>query len=632
MPQQLKMKRKAYLSLIWLLVSVILGACSPSQAELDSQATKIAAEVFATQTAEAPPPTNTPTATPVPPTVTPVPPTATPVPPSATSVPPTATPVPPTATPVPPTATPVSPTATPVPPTPAPVSAAGQPAPVPISSNYQLAYTKFDGTFHNIYIADTNGQNERLIISQAGSPSFSIDNRLYFFGEQGVNTQMDPQDKNRLWCDFPTISGGIVALDLMSPLNHICNVQEGLWTCFRKGAGDDVCEANNISIFQNLDWKEGSARWVAVAPVNPLIAYDAIPSGDVFRIYFRNAIDTGGAANTEILGEHPGWSPDGQRVAYRSGRSNKFGIWVSNRDDTQHDWVVWNSPSHPALSPSFPAWSPDNQTIVYSGLGPQGGQDIYTRKWDRSNDEQNLTNASSNDILPVFMPDGQQIIFRSDRGGSWGIWKMNSDGSNQVEIIPNAPVGPDWEFSKMDVRAAPVPIATPVPALPTPVPQPVPPSPTPIPEVTLPGELVGDSRRDFRGGPIAEGEWRYVWAESYGNNWWLPTADGAEGCFASDHPNFHFAICQETLRNPSPAEIAVQWKPLVDGDWLLEWDGGFRFFHRGDLKRSQGPGPTLPNSIKLTELKRDWDDFFWAAPPNAEFSYHIKIYYLGIQE
>ena len=32
-----------------------------------------------------------------------------------------------------------------------------------------------------------------------------------------------------------------------------------------------------------------------------------------------------------------------------------------------------------------------------------------------------------------------------------GIWKMNGDGSNQQEIIPDAPVGPDWSYSRMDV-------------------------------------------------------------------------------------------------------------------------------------------------------------------------------------
>lgn len=78
------MGKKATFVLMCLLTSVILVACGPSQAELDAQATKIAADIFATQTAEAPtptptvPPTNTPTPMPMSPTATSMPPTATP--------------------------------------------------------------------------------------------------------------------------------------------------------------------------------------------------------------------------------------------------------------------------------------------------------------------------------------------------------------------------------------------------------------------------------------------------------------------------------------------------------------------------------------------------------------------------
>ena len=126
------MKRKILLVLICMLVNATLIACGPSQAELDAEKTRIAVEVFATQTAEAPSPTPTPpptqTLTPTSsPTLTPTPmveakeadnqagdtltlaetstPTLTPVPPSPTT---TSTPVPPTETPppAPPTATP----------------------------------------------------------------------------------------------------------------------------------------------------------------------------------------------------------------------------------------------------------------------------------------------------------------------------------------------------------------------------------------------------------------------------------------------------------------------------------------------------------------------------------------------
>lgn len=139
------MNKKLFFVLVWLLAAIILAACGPSQAELDAQATQIAANLAATQTAEAPTftptaistntPTNTPTATHTPlPTDTPTPtsthtPTATPThtpTPTDTPVPPTKTPTPtntPTATytPVPPTktSTPPPPTAT-TPPTIAP--------------------------------------------------------------------------------------------------------------------------------------------------------------------------------------------------------------------------------------------------------------------------------------------------------------------------------------------------------------------------------------------------------------------------------------------------------------------------------------------------------------------------------
>lgn len=54
-----------------VLVGVILVACGPSQAELDAQASQIAGDIFASQTAAAP--TITPTFTPEPPTITPSP-------------------------------------------------------------------------------------------------------------------------------------------------------------------------------------------------------------------------------------------------------------------------------------------------------------------------------------------------------------------------------------------------------------------------------------------------------------------------------------------------------------------------------------------------------------------------------
>lgn len=317
--------------------------------------------------------------------------------------------------------------------------------PVVSSPVYQLAFTRYENSTHSLFIADTNGNNPQLIFTHAAGPSFSPDKqRLFFFGEAGVNQQVR---ENRVACEFGTISDGIVAVDLPSPLRDICKVQYDAWFCERKGVDlqaepSDVCTANGISVYQNLDWKEGTARWASASPDNYAVAFDAKPGGER-RIYFRSMLGTNQAFRFELIGEQGSWSPTGQQMVYRSGRNNQTGLWISNRDDTGHTNLTVSG------TDSFPAWSSDSQIIAFS-REVDGNWDIYTINIDGSN-LQRLTDAPGHDILPVYTPNGE-IIFRSDRTGSWSIWKMNGDGTNQTEIIPNANVGPDWVYSKMDVK------------------------------------------------------------------------------------------------------------------------------------------------------------------------------------
>ena len=52
----------------------------------------------------------------------------------------------------------------------------------------------------------------------------------------------------------------------------------------------------------------------------------------------------------------------------------------------------------------------------------------------RSKKTTRLTSANAIDTSPTFSPDGKQIAFESDRGGTQQIYVMNSDGSNQRRI------------------------------------------------------------------------------------------------------------------------------------------------------------------------------------------------------
>jgi len=306
-------------------------------------------------------------------------------------------------------------TATPTP------TATSAPAPPPAAKTYKLVYTKWDGGRHNIYINDTNGSTEQFILNNGAGPSWSTDGAsIFFFGEPGVNQQNRDAFPGVGSCELPGVSDGLVQISIPP-------------------APYDVCQGES-EVFQGSGWNDGTARWTSVSPDGNMVAFDAKPGGG-YRIYFLGTADNQ-QFHFEIIGEQADWSPDSQKIVYRSGRDGQFGIWISNRDDTGHTLITNNG------SDSFPAWSPDGSTIAFS-REVEGNVDIYTMNVDGSN-IQRITDAPGPDSLPTYTPSGE-IIFRSARSGSWGIWKMRGDGSNQQEIIPDAGVGPDWAYSKMDV-------------------------------------------------------------------------------------------------------------------------------------------------------------------------------------
>lgn len=302
-----------------------------------------------------------------------------------------------------------TPTPTPAPTKPAASSSGG--------GVYKLAYTKWDGGQHNLYVADTNGQGEKFLLNRAAGPSWTPNGQqIFFFGEAGVDRQHLADGRDFV---FDGVSNGIVAL-----LNAAA-----------------LPSADLATLQQPNDWKQGTARWASVSPDGQMVAFDAKPGGSDYRIYFLGTADNQ-QYRFEILGEQSDWSPDSQKIVYRSGRDGKTGIWISNRDDSGHTLITNGG------SDSFPAWSPDGKTIAFS-RDEGGNVDIYLANVDGSN-VRRITDAPGPDSLPTYTPSGD-IIFRSARSGSWGIWKMSGSGDNQKEIIPNAGVGNDWAFSKMDV-------------------------------------------------------------------------------------------------------------------------------------------------------------------------------------
>ncbi|HMQ69195.1 MAG TPA: DPP IV N-terminal domain-containing protein [Ignavibacteria bacterium] len=140
-------------------------------------------------------------------------------------------------------------------------------------------------------------------------------------------------------------------------------------------------------------------------------------------------------------GREPSWSPDGSRIAYVGGTTDKeFGVYDID--------ISENGEPRKIAVPEFassPDWSPDGKWIVYSKDG-----NICKRKVDEDSSEVQLTSGASNSF-PSWSKDGEWIAFDSNSDSPTGlrfVWKMRADGSEKKRIIYTPNAGevrmPDW--------------------------------------------------------------------------------------------------------------------------------------------------------------------------------------------
>lgn len=116
--------------------------------------------------------------------------------------------------------------------------------------------------------------------------------------------------------------------------------------------------------------------------------------------------------------ESPRWSPDGRRIAFKSTRAHAEGprpdtgtpdydIYVMDADGGHVTRVT----EHPA-NDHDPVWTPDGQSLIFSSERDSRG-DLY-RVWLADKHVDRLTrNFTGRAIMPAVSPDGRSVAFAS---------------------------------------------------------------------------------------------------------------------------------------------------------------------------------------------------------------------------
>ena len=160
------------------------------------------------------------------------------------------------------------------------------------------------------------------------------------------------------------------------------------------------------------------------------------PDGE--RIAFRSNRDGGGifvmgrtgeaARRVTPAGFNPAWSPDGTRIVYAS---IPQGLRPANTEGFSELWVVSATGGDSTLlyegDATLPHWSPNGHRIAFSQRQGAARQANVVTIPAEGGEPVAATADSYVSWNPVWAPDGRHLYFVSNRGGSTNVWRVAID-------------------------------------------------------------------------------------------------------------------------------------------------------------------------------------------------------------
>lgn len=222
--------------------------------------------------------------------------------------------------------------------------------------------------------------------------------------------------------------------------------KEIIFTSNQTGNNDIFLLDRSVGTVVNLTNNAATDEWARWSPDGKQIVFDSNRDGGVFEVFLMNADGSGTPVeltSTPTLDRYPSWSPDGKQIVLRRG----IDIYTINADGTGTPVQLTNE-----LAPSFAqmaVFSPDGRYIAFMSFR-EGYCSVFRMNADGS-EQVNLTPKAAADAAaswcsraPAWSTDGQEIFFMSFRpstGGKNQLFVMNADGSNMVQLTTDGTSG-----------------------------------------------------------------------------------------------------------------------------------------------------------------------------------------------
>ncbi len=153
----------------------------------------------------------------------------------------------------------------------------------------------------------------------------------------------------------------------------------------------------------------------------------------------RVASASGGPSIAVAAGSMPTWSADGSRIAYvASGRADYATDWSApGRNDERIESIRLAGPDsgRPEVLARgiWPRWSPADGRLAFVGRA-DANWDIYVRSADGLALAR-LTDDPALDTQPTWAADGRSLVFLSDRGNRWDLYRVRFEPPGRAERL-----------------------------------------------------------------------------------------------------------------------------------------------------------------------------------------------------